>query len=45
MRIYQNLAMLVLNLMEITLLVPDLYRTNLEGGISLNIHATRPPFK
>jgi hypothetical protein len=37
--------MLVLNLMEITLLVPDLYRTNLEGGISLNIHATRPPFK
>ena len=45
MRIYQNFAMLVLNFMEITLLVPDLYRTNLEGGISLNIHATRPPFK
>jgi len=45
MRIYQNFAMLVLNFMEITLLVPDFYRTNLEGGISLNIHATRPPFK
>ena len=33
MRIYQNSAMLVLYFMEIILLVPDLYRTNLEGGI------------
>jgi hypothetical protein len=31
--------------MEITLLVPDFYRTNLEGDISLFIHATRPAFK
>ena len=37
--------MLVLNFMDITLLVPDLYRTNLEGGISLTMHASRPPFK
>jgi hypothetical protein len=45
MRIYQNFAMPVLNFMEITLLVPDFYRINLEGDISLYIHATRPAFK
>jgi hypothetical protein len=45
MRIYQNFAMLVLNFMEITLLVPDFYRTSLEGDISLYIHATRHAFK
>jgi hypothetical protein len=45
MRIDQNFAMLVLNFMEIILLVPDLYWTNLEGDISLFIHATCPVFK
>ena len=45
MRIHQNFTMLVLNSMEITLLVPDFYRTNLEGDISPFIHATRPAFK
>ena len=40
-----NLYHACFELMEITLLVPDFYRTNLERDISLFMHATRPAFK